>query len=417
MDAAARSLNALDLQRTERRDVPARAGGQIASDVALELITDRRDFDALENDWNDLFARAARSTHVFQSFNLCWHWANHFLASPEQGASGLHLSIVTGRRNGRLVMVWPLVSERLRGITQTFWMGEPLSQYGDALIDAEADALAVLRAGFEFLRARTSSDVFRLRRVRADANVAPLMAELGAEIVDRLIAPYMDLSSAPDFETFEERYPNKTRKNRRRLVRRLEEKGSLEFLRLRGGAEARALALQAIDTKIAWLKHRGLISNAFADPRTAQLFADLAEGRTKPANCIVSALKSAGHPAAMEISFTCKGRLAIHIMAFDLEFEKSGVGVLLLEQNLKNGYAEGLKVYDMLAPGDPYKLDWCDKSDDVFDWVKPLSFVGTVYAKVYLGFLRVKMKAMLKAMSPALRQRIRDCYDRLRPSR
>ncbi len=110
--------------------------------------------------------------------------------------------------------------------------------------------------------------------------------------------------------------------------------------------------------------------------RCRNLFADLAEAKEKPVNCIVSALKSNGEAAALEVSFTCKGRLAMHLIAFNLEFEKSGAGVLLLEKSLKDGYAEGLEVYDMLAPGDPYKLDWCDQSDTVYDWVKPLSLSG-----------------------------------------
>jgi len=43
----------------------------------------------------------------------------------------------------------------------------------------------------------------------------------------------------------------------------------------------------------------------------------------------------------------------MHLIAFNLEYEKSGAGVLLLEQSLKNGYAEGLTIYDMLAPATP----------------------------------------------------------------
>ena len=50
-------------------------------------------------------------------------------------------SVVTGR-NGRLVMVSLLGCERVRGITQTFWMGDPVSEYGDVLIDADVDVSA-----------------------------------------------------------------------------------------------------------------------------------------------------------------------------------------------------------------------------------------------------------------------------------
>jgi CelD/BcsL family acetyltransferase involved in cellulose biosynthesis len=413
MDAAARSLRSLDLQESWRANAPSEIARTISPDVELQMIGERDAFDALEGEWNDLFARSGRPTHVFQSFNFCWHWANHYLGPASSGLPGLRLSLVTGRRNGRLIMVWPLVSERVRGITQTFWMGAPISQYGDVLLDTEeADALPLMRAGLNFLRARTDSDLLRLRRVRSDANVAPLMPVIAAQAADRQSAPYMDLTTAKDYAAFEQRYSGKTRKNRRRLARRLEEKGSVEFLRLRGGAKARALAIEAVKLKAAWLKNRGLLSNAIADERTSALFADLAEGSEKPVACVVSALKANGKTAALEISFTCKGRLAMHLIAFNLDYEKAGAGVLLLEQSLRDGHAEGLAVYDMLAPGDPYKFDWCDRSDEVVDWVKPLSLKGQLYARVYLEFLRGRAKSLLKAVPQPLRRLLRAGYVR-----
>ena len=204
----------------------------------FELVTERTAFDALETDWNALFDRAGRSSQVFQTFNWNWHWANHYLSGAPGGIEGLNLSIVTARRDGQLIMVWPLVSERVRGITQIFWMGEPVSQYGDVIIDNLPDALDVMRAGWAFLASHAKGDVVRLRRVRSDAAVAPLMAEIGARITDRQKAPYLDLTSAPSFAKYEERYSGQVRRNRRRLSRRLEEQGPMLFERHKGGAEA-----------------------------------------------------------------------------------------------------------------------------------------------------------------------------------
>ena len=92
------------------------------ADIEIELVTDRSAFDALEVEWTALFERAGRSAQVFQSFNWNWHWANNYIDDAPGGIRGLKLSIVAGRRNGKLVMLWPLVSERVRGITQIFWI-------------------------------------------------------------------------------------------------------------------------------------------------------------------------------------------------------------------------------------------------------------------------------------------------------
>ncbi|WP_045836305.1 GNAT family N-acetyltransferase [Hyphomicrobium sp. 99] len=411
MSVAARSLTSFELPALQEDRSPNVV--RHPTFCEFDLITERRAFDALEADWNDLFARAGNPANVFQTFSFCWHWANHYLHEPDlrerrSRSSGLKLRLITAHRDGRLVMVWPLVSERVRGITQVFWMGEPVSQYGDVLIDAVEDKGAILRAAYEFLRTQTRADILRLRRVREDANVAPLMADISATAADRQLAPYMDLTSANDFQAFEQRYSSKTRKNRRRLFRRLEEKGPIEFLRLHGGEEARQLAVEAVALKAEWLKSRGLLSNAIADRRMAGLFADLAEGKTKPTGCIVSALKSNGEIAALEVSFACKARLAMHLIVFNLAFEKSGAGVLLLEQSLKDGYAERFDALDMLAPGDDYKFDWCDKSGSVVDWVKPLTLRGEIYARAYLGFLRGRIKTALKKLPQPLRRLMRN---------
>ena len=370
----------------------------------FELVTERTAFDAIETDWNALFDRAGRSSQVFQTFNWNWHWANHYLSGAPGGIEGLNLSIVTARRDGKLIMVWPLVSERVRGITQIFWMGEPVSQYGDVIIDNLPDALDVMRAGWAFLASHAKGDVVRLRRVRSDAAVAPLMAEIGARITDRQKAPYLDLTSAPSFAKYEERYSGQVRRNRRRLSRRLEEQGPMLFERHKGGAEASALAMKALELKGEWLHKRGLVSHAISDARMARFFAAAADGRYKSTNCIVSALKSNGEPAALEVSFTCKGRLAMHVIVYSLKFEKSGAGVLLMEKSIRDGYGDALGLYDMLAPGDNYKLDWADSAIDVNDWVQPLSLAGFTYARLYLGLLRSRAKHAISAMPQSLRR-------------
>jgi CelD/BcsL family acetyltransferase involved in cellulose biosynthesis len=375
-----------------------------APGLEIILVTERAAFEALEGDWNALFERAGRPAQVFQTFNWNWHWARHYLSDAEGGIDGLKLSIVTGRRDGRLIMVWPLVSQRVRGITQIFWMGEPVSQYGDVVIDDVPDAKDVMRAGWEFLVQHAKGDIVRLRRIRADAAIAPLMAEIGATISDRQAAPYLDLASAKSFADYEQRYSPRARRNRRRLARRLDEQGKIKFERHKGGAEARALAVKALELKSAWLKDRGLVSHAIADERMARFFADAAEGATHSTNCIVAALTSDSEPAALEVSFTCKGRLAMHVIVFNLKYEKAGAGVLLLEQSIRDGYDDGLQVYDMLAPGDNYKLDWSDATEEVLDYVKPLSLVGHAYGRIYLGFVRTRLKSAISAMPQSLRR-------------
>jgi len=276
----------------------------------FEIVTGRAGFDALETEWNDLFWRAGHSAQVFQTFNWNWHWCNHYFAASA-GELAPSLAIVTGRRNGRLVMIWPLVSERVAGLSHLAWMGDPVSQYGDVLIEPEA--IPFLGDAWVFITRELKPDLVRLRKVRDDAAIAALLNDLNAISSERHDAPYLDLASAPDFATFERRYSPRSRRNRRRLFRRLQELGPATFERCREGPRARELAVEAIDLKREWLKERGLVSPALADPRFASFFADVAQETVRPTGCEVSALTSGGESAAIEITLRCLDRIIMHV--------------------------------------------------------------------------------------------------------
>ncbi len=386
------------------------AGAPMSAKTEFALITKRADFDALEADWNALFERAANGRHVFQSFNFLWHWANHYLEDAPGGIAGLTLSIVTARRDGRLILVWPLVSQRVRGIRQVFWMGDPVGQYGDVIVDTIDDKADVLRQSWQHLAHSAACDVVRLRRVRADAVVAPLLVELGARVTDRLVAPYLDLASATSFADYEKRYSADSRRNRKRYARRLDQAGTMTFERIRGGAEARTYAASALALKAEWLKTRGLVSYAISDSRMARFFADAAEGAVRPTNCVISVLKSAGETAALDVSFVCKGHLAMHVTVYNLRYEKSAAGVLLLEQCVRDSYADNIATFDMLAPGHGYKMAWADGTIDVIDWAQPMTMAGYAYARIYLEMLRTRVKSAIHAMPGILRRAATTSY-------
>jgi len=397
------ALSHVDQTARDERRPHGEPRGDLAA-CTFEIVSERAAFDALEAEWNDLFARAGRGTQVFQTFNWNWHWCNHYLADPARGESATALAVVAARRAGRLVMVWPLVKERSSGLAQLAWMGEPVSQYGDVLVENGADAAMLLREAWRFIVTELSPDVARLRKVRDDAAVAPFLAEAGALPTQRLEAPYLDLASAPDFATYEQRYSPRSRRNRRRLARRLEERGPMVIERHREGMRARDLATQALALKRDWLKDRGLVSPALTDPRMTAFFADIAEGAMRPVGCRIDALTSDGEAAAVEISIMCKDRTVMHVIVFNLKYEKAGAGVLLLEDTFANSFDGTCRVFDLLAPADGYKIDWADAATGVTDWAIPVSRKGWLYSRLYLGLARPAVKATLGALPMSLRR-------------
>lgn len=374
-----------------------------AEGLDLDIVSSRAGFDALEADWTDLYARSAGSAHLFQSFNWLWHWANHFL--PERPASGgTRLAIVTARRKGCLVLVCPLVVSRTRGVRKLAWMGDPVSQYGDVLADADAVTARDIAAALSYAMASTKADVLRLRRVRSDAAVSPALALLGSETTDRQMAPYLSFAAGTTYDAYEKRYAKSAVKNRRRLMRRLEDRGPVAIERHAPGPDAGGLAHVAVSMKRAWLREKGLVSPALADPRTEAFFAAALGSDCRPAGVEAAVLKSNGETAAIEISVTANGRTAIHVIAYSLKFEKCGAGALLMEDSLRNACQRGITTVDLMAPGDAYKLDWADQSMAVEDWCCARSALGRVYVGVAVKLVRQNLKSALRAVPMPLRR-------------
>lgn len=377
------------------------------------LITTRAEFDALQDEWNRLFDRASSSAQLFQSFGWCWHWSNNFLADESTDA-GAKLAVLIGRRNGELVTVWPLVTERHGGLTHLVWLGAPVSQYGDILIDDLPDTAAVLQAGWQHLRRTLQPDLVWLSKVRADAAVAPLFGQLDGLVTRREQAPFMDLASATDFDSYMQRHSGRARKKHRAVARKLAAMGTVEFVRERETPRAGDLALTAIEEKIDQLLERGIVSPALSDPRTQKFFAQAAADSAHPAGICVFALEINGDQAAIDVLVKHKDRVATHIFAYKPKYAKDRVGAHLMELTIERAMTSGFRYFDMLAPADDYKMRWSDGTVDVIDWAMPMTLKGSLYARLYLKMLRPALKRARDWLPPSLAKPLSAAYQRLR---
>jgi CelD/BcsL family acetyltransferase involved in cellulose biosynthesis len=357
---------------------------------AIEVVRTRAGFDALESEWNALFASAGRSDHMFLTFNWLWHWANHYLPPSTE------LVIALARRNGHPVLIWPLMIERAAGLRQLAFMGAPVSQYGDALIADVSDRDDLLEQCWAQAVATSKPDLVRLAKVRSDALIAGFLTAKGFRVTSSEEAPAATLAGTADYADFEQRFSPKLRKNRRRQLRRLEERGPLTVRVLSGTAEAAGAVRATMTLKRAWLNSRGLVSKAFSDGRIDGFFADAVSSTTRPCGVAISQLSSNGECADVSISVTCKGRRAIHILAYALKFEKVGAGNHHLEVALQMAYADGIQIYDFLAPRHDYKMEWADTVIAVSDHALALSPLGKLYADIYLARVREAIKRTLK---------------------
>lgn len=378
-------------------DVPARQDAT----VTFALVETEAAFEALAAEWNQLFQRAARPEHVFQTFAWSWHWCRHYL--PKGRRKGPRLAIVTGRIDGRLELLLPLVVVTKAGLRQLAWMGEPVSQYGDIVASPEAIAAGALAPAWAFAVSATRADVAHLRKVRADSIAAPLLASLGSRITAREEAPFIDLSRHKTFAAYEEGISSKGRKNRRRMLRRISEQGSVSFETLSDTEEAGQLTAYAILLKRGWLKQRNQISLAMADHRYTTFFANAAAGGAHPTGCKVALIRSRNETAALQVMLEHKGARFLHISVFASKFEKVGPGGLLLEHTVVDCFKDGMTTFDFLAPKHEYKLEFAHGTVSVDDHALALTALGRAYMATCLG-ARSRLKAAVEAMPAPLKR-------------
>ncbi len=371
--------------------------------VTFQVVDNLVAFQSLEAEWNELFARVARPSQAFQSFAWNWHWCQRYL--PRGGHGGTKLAMVIGRADGRLVLILPLVLTRKAGLKQLGWMGEPVSQYGDIVADLEQVSLETMKAAWALAVSATHADLANLRKVRADAVAAPLMAAIGAVITATEEAPYIDLGKFQNYEAFEEALPTKGKKNRRRFMRRLSEQGTVSFETVTGNPEAARLASYGIILKRAWLKLRHQISIAMADDRYPAFFSDAVAGGNQPTGTKVMTIRSRNELAALQIMLENKGARFLHIAVYAAKFEKAGAGGLLLEQAIADCYKDGITHFDFLAPKHEYKMEFADGTVAVNDHAVALSAMGRAYATGFLG-VRRRLKAAVEAMPAPIKRGI-----------
>jgi CelD/BcsL family acetyltransferase involved in cellulose biosynthesis len=283
-------------------------------------------------------------------------------------------------------MVWPLVM-RGRLLRRIAWMGDPVSQYGDVLLEDGPERDKDLTCGLDAIRS-LGVDLLHMRKVRMDSHAAYALNLFGATFAASDAAPYLQLSSARTFAEYGMRYPSKLRSTRRRYARRLQGEGHVSFEQHDAGAQASALAGQAIRHKKAWAHKHAVIAPTLTDARFEAFFADVSAGLSRPVDLRVVAVRCGGRVAGVEISLVNKRHLFGHVIAHDPAFEKKGIGSVLAEHAIRSAHDSGFDVYDLLAPADSYKAEWADGSMAVVDFVNPLTIAGRVHASLWVRGLR-----------------------------
>lgn len=352
----------------------------------------------LEPVWRRL-SESARDQCVFQTYGFARSAARYHEERGER------VIVAVAEWEGRPACILPVVVRRRGGVRVGSFLGDPIAQYGDALMAAGAP-VRTAELALKRLANCGAVDVFEFRRVRDDAALGPALRSFALEVGLAVEAPHADLACETGAETFLLRIAGaKQKRERARSRRRLAERGELRFEALRGPDAIDALR-HAFALKRGWLVAQGEASAVLDDPRALAALERLAVDPQDGASLVVGRLTVGGVPAAFEVGLVKGRRFHAYLGAVAEPFAAASPGKTVMEETLAWCLGEGVDLYDLLPPADAYKRRWSNGSTKVRVYVAPVTRVGKLYAGVWLGALRPRLRAALAAMPASLRRRV-----------
>lgn len=336
---------------------PERAEGE------ADIFSGAEALDAVEAGWRAIEREGALST-PFQSFAVA------AAALPAHLAHGHEPKIVVVREHGEVRAILPLVAATMAGNRVLRFLGDPLIQYGDAVLSRAGNEAhlvqALLAAG------KLGADAALFRKVRKDAKLAGLLSRR-AHVSNVEEAPYVDLRR-------ESGLPPRDMRELRRYRRRLGEQGEVKLQITRGG-EALHCVNRALELKRNWLAMKGYSSSVIGDPHWERVLTSLVTGHAHLLAC--ARLEVGGKLAAIEVAVTHGKRWHAFLGATNPEFAKCGPGQVQMADTIEYAREHGFLAYDLLAPADPFKRVIATGAVAVCDYALPLSLQGQVAARAF----------------------------------
>ncbi|MGE0338803.1 MAG: GNAT family N-acetyltransferase [Xanthobacteraceae bacterium] len=336
---------------------PERAAGD------AEVFSGADALDAARAGWRAIEREGALQT-PFQSYAV----AEASIAAHR--AHGHEPHIVLIREGGSVVAILPLVMTSMAGSKVLRFLGDPLIQYGDAILSRAGSEAHLMQA---LLATGTlGADAVLFRKVRNDAKLSPLLSRR-AHVSSVEEAPYIDLRR-------ETSLPPRDMRELRRYRRRLAERGEVE-LRITRGSGARDCVRTALELKRNWLAAKGYSSSVIGDPHWEAVLTSLVADHANLLAC--ARLEAGGKLAAIEIAITQGKRWHAFLGAINPEFAKSGPGQVQMADTIAYAREQGFAAYDLLAPADPFKRVIATGAVAVCDYALPLSLQGQVAARAF----------------------------------
>ncbi len=254
----------------------------------------------------------------------------------------------------------------LGNLTKIEFIGSPQSDYNNFIfIEDEQKCLKLL---WNYLTKKYADwDFIELEDVPENATSANLMRKLpfeelfGAHLEEGMtfMCPYIDL--AISIEQYLQRLSGNMRRNLRRRKKRLREKYQVE---VKTHIDFNSIE-DAMDVFYKLHQKRWEsqdMAGVFAQETLRDFHYDIARSFSERRWLSLYVLTVDDQPAATIYSFDYENKKYEYLTGFDPEYSKYGVANLLRMHVVEDCIRRGLKEYDLMRGGEPYKFSWGARS-------------------------------------------------------
>ena len=370
--------------------------------ASLEFITitDSEGFRSLRAEWVSLCSRANRS-HLFSSFD--W-WLNAWLFYAEP--LGQKLRLVTGRHDGRLLLVWPLVTDRrtLRMLSTGMF------EYRDVIVEPSGFAGQWVRQAWSYVQSSVDADVFILQNLRMPSALATeLRQQPAATPIGGGWCPLIRLDRFADWDAYAATLPKSLIADQRRQWKRMSRDMPGISFQVIDCEDELARVMEWIRLqKIAWAEARQLFPGWYVTARKWENLRRAARSALAEGRLIMVALGDGDRIVSAGWGFDCGDEYLFHAYAYDAAYSTYSPSRLLVERLVRTCFDRGIRSFDFMPGGEPYKRTWATDYVQTESYVGPLNWRGACLLRL----------AKMNPLSGSVAETVRPLYRRLpRPAR
>ena len=340
-----------------------------------DLLTVYTDFSSVENIWRRFEETA--DCYAFQSFDFLSTWYQHIGTLSK---TDVQIVVVWGT-NAKPKMILPLGIEQTGWIRKLVWLGDSVSDYNAPLLandfSQQTDQAPFAELWNEVLAILPSHDCVDLERQPA------MVGEQENPFLE--LAVTVNASGAhmtvmgDDFSSyFNEKRNSRTKQQYRNRRKKLRALGETEYVHPQTESEISASVSKLIELKGDAFRAMG-VSNFLDNPGYAEFYKELAVKSGENGLAHVSHLEVGGNYAAGSWGLVHKGRFYYLLASYDgPSYGRLAPGTQALVYLMRWAAERGVTTFDFTIGDESYKSAWCEKSIELFDHRKAITFRGLI---------------------------------------